>query len=154
VRDALYDEWVRPGIGGRTRRVKDTPYKLREGSHVDPDGNLIRFGSPMPGQPGERLRTHLETRYGITVSAMAELDLGVWRVEREDGPDWVARWFPARRSAEAVAGDAMIRRSLAAHEFPAERWAVDEPVSAFDDRSVLTKIHQQVLGLVTIDVRG
>jgi hypothetical protein len=21
--------------------------KLREGSHIDPDGNLIRFGSPM-----------------------------------------------------------------------------------------------------------
>jgi catechol 2,3-dioxygenase-like lactoylglutathione lyase family enzyme len=50
--DALYDEWARPGIGGRTRRVEDTPYKLREGSHVDPDGNLIRFGSPMPGRPG------------------------------------------------------------------------------------------------------
>jgi hypothetical protein len=24
-----------------------TPYGMREGSHVDPDGNLIRFGSPM-----------------------------------------------------------------------------------------------------------
>jgi DNA-binding MarR family transcriptional regulator/catechol 2,3-dioxygenase-like lactoylglutathione lyase family enzyme len=45
--DALYEEWSRPGIGGRTRPVRPTPYKLREGSHVDPDGNLIRFGSPM-----------------------------------------------------------------------------------------------------------
>jgi DNA-binding MarR family transcriptional regulator len=45
--DALYEEWSRPGIGGRTRPVGPTPYKLREGSHVDPDGNLIRFGSPM-----------------------------------------------------------------------------------------------------------
>ena len=51
--DALYDEWTRPGIGGLTRRVGDTPYELREGSHVDPDGNLIRFGSPMPSQTGE-----------------------------------------------------------------------------------------------------
>jgi catechol 2,3-dioxygenase-like lactoylglutathione lyase family enzyme len=52
--DALYDEWARPGVGGLTGRVRDTPYKLREGSHVDPDGNLIRFGSPMPGRPGVR----------------------------------------------------------------------------------------------------
>jgi Ser/Thr protein kinase RdoA (MazF antagonist) len=135
--DALYDEWARPGVGGLTRRVGDTPYKLREGSHVDPDGNLIRFGSPMPGRPGERLGAHLETRYGITVDAMTELDLGVWRVGRADGPDWVARWFPARRAAEAVAGDAAILRYLAAHEFPAERCAADEPVSVLDGRSVL-----------------
>jgi DNA-binding MarR family transcriptional regulator len=46
--DALYAEWSRPGIGGQTRPVGPTPYKLREGSHVDPDGNLIRFGSPIP----------------------------------------------------------------------------------------------------------
>jgi len=84
--DALYDEWGRPGIGGLTQRVNDTPYQLREGSHTDPDGNLIRFGSPMPGRPGERLRAHLQTRYGITVDAMTELDLGVWRVGRANGP--------------------------------------------------------------------
>jgi DNA-binding MarR family transcriptional regulator/catechol 2,3-dioxygenase-like lactoylglutathione lyase family enzyme len=45
--DALYAEWTRPGIGGHTHPVEPTPYKLREGSHVDPDGNLIRFGSPV-----------------------------------------------------------------------------------------------------------
>ena len=135
--DALYHEWARPGTGGLTGRVADTPYKLREGSHVDPDGNLIRFGSPMPGRPGERLRAHLQTRYGITVDTMTELDLGVWRVGRADGPDWVARWFPARRPAEAVAGDAAILRYLAAHEFPAERCAADEPVSVLGGRSVL-----------------
>ena len=45
--DALYAEWSRPGIGGSTRPVSPTPYKLREGSHTDPDGNVIRFGSPM-----------------------------------------------------------------------------------------------------------
>ncbi len=135
--DALYEEWARPGVGGLTRHVGDTPYKLREGSHVDPDGNLIRFGSPMPGRPGERLRAHMETRYGITVDAMTELDLGVWRAGRAEGPDWVARWFPARRPAEAVAGDAAILRYLAAHEFPAERCAADEPVSVLDGRAVL-----------------
>jgi DNA-binding MarR family transcriptional regulator len=45
--DALYEEWSRPGIAGHTHPVGPTPYKLREGSHVDPDGNLIRFGSPI-----------------------------------------------------------------------------------------------------------
>jgi DNA-binding MarR family transcriptional regulator len=44
--DALFEEWNQPGIGGVTRPVSLTPYGLREGSHVDPDGNLIRFGSP------------------------------------------------------------------------------------------------------------
>jgi hypothetical protein len=134
---ALYDEWARAGAGGLTRRVGDTPYKLREGSHVDPDGNLIRFGSPMPGRPAERLRAHLQTRYGITVDAITELDLGVWRVRRADGPDWVARWFPARRPPEAVARDSAILRYLAAREFPAERCAADEPVSVVGGRCVL-----------------
>lgn len=45
--DALYGEWTRPGIGGQTRPVGPTPYQLREGAHIDPDGNLIRFGSPV-----------------------------------------------------------------------------------------------------------
>jgi DNA-binding MarR family transcriptional regulator len=45
--DALYAQWSRPGIDGQTHSVGPTPYKLREGSHVDPDGNLIRFGSPI-----------------------------------------------------------------------------------------------------------
>jgi hypothetical protein len=33
-------------MGGVTRPVGPMPYGLREGSHTDPDGNLIRFGSP------------------------------------------------------------------------------------------------------------
>jgi DNA-binding MarR family transcriptional regulator len=45
--DALYEEWCQPGIGGQTHPVSATPYKLREGSHLDPDGNLLRFGSPI-----------------------------------------------------------------------------------------------------------
>jgi DNA-binding MarR family transcriptional regulator len=45
--DALYAEWSRTGVGGRTLPVGPTPYGLREGSHIDPDGNVMRFGSPM-----------------------------------------------------------------------------------------------------------
>jgi DNA-binding MarR family transcriptional regulator len=43
--DALFEEWSRPGIGGLTRPVGLMPYGLREGSHIDVDGNEIRFGS-------------------------------------------------------------------------------------------------------------
>jgi DNA-binding MarR family transcriptional regulator/catechol 2,3-dioxygenase-like lactoylglutathione lyase family enzyme len=47
VRDAtaLYEEWSRPGVAGHTHPAEPTPYGMREGSHTDPDGNLIRFGS-------------------------------------------------------------------------------------------------------------
>jgi DNA-binding MarR family transcriptional regulator/catechol 2,3-dioxygenase-like lactoylglutathione lyase family enzyme len=45
--DALYEQWSQPGIGGRTEPVGPTAYKFREGSHADPDGNVIRFGSPI-----------------------------------------------------------------------------------------------------------
>ena len=44
--DALYAEWS--GIDD-TREPFDTDYKIREGAHLDPDGNLLRFGSPLPG---------------------------------------------------------------------------------------------------------
>lgn len=45
--DALAAEWSRPGIGGRTRAPVDTDYRMREGAHLDLDGNLIRFGTPL-----------------------------------------------------------------------------------------------------------
>jgi DNA-binding MarR family transcriptional regulator len=49
--DALYEEWSQPGIGGHTHPAGPTDYGLREGSHTDPDGNLIRFGSPIQEGP-------------------------------------------------------------------------------------------------------
>ena len=49
--DALAAEWSRPGIGGRTLPVGNTEYKLREGTHIDPDDNVIRFGSKIPSSP-------------------------------------------------------------------------------------------------------
>ena len=49
VRDAaaLSGEWSRPGIAGHTHPAEPTPWGMLEGSHTDPDGNLIRFGSPI-----------------------------------------------------------------------------------------------------------
>jgi hypothetical protein len=45
--DALFDEWSRPDILGHSHGVDATSYGLREASHADSDGNLIRFGSPI-----------------------------------------------------------------------------------------------------------
>jgi len=41
--DALYAEWST--APGQTSAVHTTEYGMREGSHTDPDGNVIRFGS-------------------------------------------------------------------------------------------------------------
>ena len=43
---ALFAEWSAAGIEGRLQAPIATGYGLDEGAHVDPDGNLIRFGSP------------------------------------------------------------------------------------------------------------
>jgi hypothetical protein len=45
--DALHAAWAAAGIEGRLRPPTDTPYGLREFGYVDPDGNLLRFGSPL-----------------------------------------------------------------------------------------------------------
>ena len=42
--DAVAALLVAAGVG-RTTMPVDTGYGMREGSHVDPDGNLLRFGS-------------------------------------------------------------------------------------------------------------
>lgn len=43
--DALARTWV--AAGGDVRLPEDTEWGKREGALVDPDGNVIRFGSPM-----------------------------------------------------------------------------------------------------------
>jgi len=42
--DGLVEEWSRPGLGGETHPAEDTPWQMREGVQIDPDGNAIRFG--------------------------------------------------------------------------------------------------------------
>ena len=46
--DQLYTEWAAASVDGQLDAPADTDYGLREGRHVDPDGNVIRFGSPVP----------------------------------------------------------------------------------------------------------
>ncbi|MET0740988.1 MAG: VOC family protein [Candidatus Nanopelagicales bacterium] len=43
--DALHTEWSSTGVDGRFIPPTDTEYGLREGAYVDPDGNLLRYGS-------------------------------------------------------------------------------------------------------------
>jgi uncharacterized glyoxalase superfamily protein PhnB len=43
--DALAEAWL--AAGGDVRQPQDTEWGQHEGVLVDPDGNVIRFGSPM-----------------------------------------------------------------------------------------------------------
>jgi catechol 2,3-dioxygenase-like lactoylglutathione lyase family enzyme len=43
--DSLADEWRSTGV--EVHRPEDTQWGQHEGAVVDPDGNVIRFGSPM-----------------------------------------------------------------------------------------------------------
>jgi catechol 2,3-dioxygenase-like lactoylglutathione lyase family enzyme len=43
--DALYQTWR--AAGGDVRPPEDTEWGQHEGVLIDPDGNVIRFGSPM-----------------------------------------------------------------------------------------------------------
>jgi uncharacterized glyoxalase superfamily protein PhnB len=36
------------GSTAGTTAPTDRPWGVREGKHVDPDGNLLRFGGPIP----------------------------------------------------------------------------------------------------------
>jgi Ser/Thr protein kinase RdoA (MazF antagonist) len=90
---------------------------------------------------GERLQSHLEARYAISVARVSELDVGVHRIDRHNGPSWVARVFPAARPAERAVADSEILRLLALHDFPAERRATAEPISMLDGQAVLVTLY-------------
>jgi len=45
--DALHGEWVAAGVG-ETSDLFDPGFEVWEAAHTDPDGNIIRFGSPIP----------------------------------------------------------------------------------------------------------
>jgi hypothetical protein len=44
--DAVAAVWLAAGVG-RTVLPEDKPWHVREGGHVDEDGNLLRFGGPL-----------------------------------------------------------------------------------------------------------
>lgn len=45
--DQLAAEWRKAGVA--VSGPMDYDYGMHEGSHVDPDGNKLRFGSPVCG---------------------------------------------------------------------------------------------------------
>lgn len=45
--DTLYEQWKATEVKGVFHAPVDTEYGLREFAHIDPDGNLIRVGSPL-----------------------------------------------------------------------------------------------------------
>jgi hypothetical protein len=47
--NALYATWQAAAVKGHLTIPKDTTYRLREFTHIDPDGNLLRVGSPLSG---------------------------------------------------------------------------------------------------------
>jgi hypothetical protein len=44
--EALHRDWVASGVG-ETSDLFDPGFGVREAAHTDPDGNVIRFGSPI-----------------------------------------------------------------------------------------------------------
>ena len=45
--DALHGRWEAAAVEGQLTAPEDKPWGLREGMYVDPDGNVLRFGSSL-----------------------------------------------------------------------------------------------------------
>ena len=118
------------------RHAHDTGQRYTE-ALTDLEGLHARmFHQPI----AERLLAHLRDHYGIDAVAATKASRHhdhVFRIDRRDGDPWIARVFPPARPRAGVEGDAAILRFLERHDYPAERLAVDDAVSAFDDSTVL-----------------
>ncbi len=99
------------------------------------------------------LKAQLEDHYGIGIQSIMPIDDdpatrpdGSWPghyastlvVKHVDGQRWIARIFSSSADrVSRVEGDAEILRFLAAHDFPAERIAHDEPVTVLDGKGII-----------------
>jgi Ser/Thr protein kinase RdoA (MazF antagonist) len=129
TRDASFKKVVR-------RHAEQTGQRYTE-ALMDLEG----LGARMNHEPvAERLLVHLREHYGITPVTATRLSVHktyVFRVDREDGDPWVVRAFPPARPRVGVEGDAAVLRFLERDGYPAERVAVDDPVSEFEGSAVL-----------------
>jgi Ser/Thr protein kinase RdoA (MazF antagonist) len=98
-------------------------------------GTVIRDVYRRPG--ADALPGHLEEHYGIHVTTVTRLDAGVFRVDRDQGPPWVARLGLTARPLARTEEDAEVLGFLDRQQFPAERCAHAKPVSTLDGRAVL-----------------
>lgn len=85
----------------------------------------------------DQLASRLAERYGIRVAGFTSVETGVYRVRREDGPDWVARLFPRYRLLQSVEDEAEMLRALAEEGFLTERPAVADAVFIHEGQAVL-----------------
>jgi len=85
----------------------------------------------------DTIATHLAKTYGVKVIAVTPLDIGVHRIDLEGAPPWVARVFDQDRPLERTRSDATLLAHVAAAGLPAERPAMDEPISMLDGQAVL-----------------
>lgn len=129
--------------------TKDGSFKKVVRRHAEETGqrytealtDLEGLSARMHHEPvAERLLDHLRSQYGIDAVAATKLSVHntyVFRIDRNDGEPWIARAFPPARPRAGVQGDAAILRFLERQGYPAERVAVDDPVSDFDGSAVL-----------------
>lgn len=129
--------------------TKDASFKKVVRRHAEQTGqrytealiDLEGLGARMSHEPvAERLLDHLRDQYRIDAVAATKISVHntyVFRIDRNDGDPWVARAFPPARPRAGVEGDAAILRFLEQQNYPAERLAVDAPVSDFDGSAVL-----------------
>jgi Ser/Thr protein kinase RdoA (MazF antagonist) len=107
-------------------------------------GLLGRVGESQRGRVSpEDLGRHLGERHGIAIRAVNRLEPhggSVFRIDRADGPPWVARVFHADRPLAEVEGDARILRALERRGFPAERCATSDPTSSIAGCGVLVTL--------------
>jgi Ser/Thr protein kinase RdoA (MazF antagonist) len=129
--------------------TKDGSFKKVVRRHAEETGqrytealtDLEGVGPRMHHEPdAQRLLAHLCDRYRIDAVAATKLSVHntyVFRIDRTDGDPWVARAFPPARPRAGAEGDAAILRFLEQQDYPAERIAVDDPVSDFDGSAVI-----------------
>lgn len=93
----------------------------------------------------DTLPAHLEESLGITVTKLRRLDVGVFRVDRADGPPVVARMFSSARPFATAEGDLAVLQYLAEVGFRSERPIGEAPLSVHDGQAVLvTELVKQV----------
>jgi hypothetical protein len=93
-------------------------------------GTVIRGVYHRPGP--DALPAHLAAHYGIRVICTTRLGAGVFRIDHDGGPPWVARMFLSSRPRRRTEDDAGVLRFLERAGFPAERCAHPEPVTMLD----------------------
>ncbi|UIJ33956.1 phosphotransferase enzyme family protein [Allobranchiibius sp. GilTou73] len=85
----------------------------------------------------DTLPAYLERAHGIAVEKMTKLDVGVFKIDQDDGAVLVVRMFSAARPFAAAQGDLAVLRHLAELDFPAERPLQGTPLTQHEGQAVL-----------------